>query len=168
VRIIDLQTGEELVIGDKMQGAQIAWSRERDLLATGDRYGNVRLWNPVDGELIDLIGKHEYEVRDLAWEPGGERIASAGGDSSVRIIAVGEGAQSQTIQVNRNEMIDALSWSPEGGKLLINTHNWDDGYFLSTFGLETSSPHYSKPGSSILIMPGHRMESWWFSPMGKI
>ena len=55
------------------------------ILATGDRDGTVRLWDPATGKETAKLEGHNYVVFSLAWRPGGEALASASSDHTIRI-----------------------------------------------------------------------------------
>ena len=64
----------------------LAWSPDAALLASGDRDGNVRVWNPLTGRCLRrLDAAHDGGVAALAFAPGGSHLISAGYDGTARV-----------------------------------------------------------------------------------
>jgi WD40 repeat protein/tetratricopeptide (TPR) repeat protein len=57
---------------------RLAFSPDGRQLATGDRSGTVRLWEPARGQLIRRLEGHRNEISGLAYSADGRYLASAG------------------------------------------------------------------------------------------
>lgn len=55
------------------------------MLASGDFYGNIILWNADNGEETELLKGHTGGVWSVCFSPSSKTLASASTDNSVRI-----------------------------------------------------------------------------------
>lgn len=62
----------------------LAWSPDGTELAVGGGEGRIYLVRASDGE-VRLLGEHAPGVLELAWQPKGALLASAGQDGTVRL-----------------------------------------------------------------------------------
>lgn len=107
-----------------------------------------RFYRRTVGEVICTYDAHASWVLAVDWEPGGERIASAGGDgvvrvwdaTSVRTLLTYRGHEWLFQKVNWLPTIYALAWSPLGGRIASagdgrKVYVWDatDGETISEY-----------------------------------
>ena len=98
----------------------IAWHKSGNFLVTGD-YGDekdkslLQYWNE-QGELIKSIDISKGEYRNLAWNPKGDRLASASDalriwDTSGNLISEG----------NSNDYLWGVSWNEKGNRIITSS-----------------------------------------------
>ena len=93
----------------------LAWSGDGALLASGDRDGNVRVWNPVTGRCLRrLDGAHAGGVAALAFAPGGTHLLSAGYDATARVHGLQSGRVLRELR-GHTAYVLALAALPGGG-----------------------------------------------------
>lgn len=68
VVLVDLDSGESSSLGHGEKVNSVAFNNAATLLATGDATGTIRLWDPVDGDLIDSWGAHSGSLFDYSDE----------------------------------------------------------------------------------------------------
>ncbi|HEX2164593.1 MAG TPA: AAA family ATPase, partial [Thermoanaerobaculia bacterium] len=119
-RVWDAETGAALAVleghGDWLWRA--AW--HGDLLATAGGDGTVRVFRVgADGAAGDearVLTGHVDKVRDVAWSPGGERLASVGSDGTVRVWDPATGEPLHRFDGHRDWVV-AVAWSADGERL---------------------------------------------------
>jgi eukaryotic-like serine/threonine-protein kinase len=76
----------------------------------------IRLWDAATGQLVQSLAGHRGQIPGLAFDPTGERVASAGADGTVRVWAVPGGQETRRYRGHR-EMAQAVAFSPDGMRL---------------------------------------------------
>lgn len=76
----------------------ITFSPDGQILATGDSYGMIRLWQVADGQQLKLILAHQAWVHSLAFSSDGRLLISGGSDFLARCWDVASGECVQTFQ----------------------------------------------------------------------
>ena len=61
----------------------VAFSPDGKLLATGDRIGNIHLWDANSGGVVLPLSEHKGAVRTLAWRSDSQVLASCGEDGLI-------------------------------------------------------------------------------------
>jgi WD40 repeat protein len=113
-----LETGQEISrIGEGLEGASaltVDMTADGTLLATGgtaeDR--TVRLWSATTQEMREL-GRHESYLGNVAFNPGGNRLASGSNDDTIQVwdVATGEAVMSFKGDVpGRQQSFHSLYW----------------------------------------------------------
>jgi WD40 repeat protein/tRNA A-37 threonylcarbamoyl transferase component Bud32 len=93
---------------------------------------------PEYGRLLREYDVHASWVVAVDWEPGGNRLASAGGDGTVRVWEAGTGKSLLTYRghthwlnkINRQITVYTVAWNPKGGSIVsagvgADVHVWD-------------------------------------------
>ena len=94
VFLLNTKTGEHgrVFTGYNKDGAEsVAFSPDGQILASGDSYGAIHLWEVSTGETLKILDWHNDFVRTLAFSPDGKMLVSTS-DSGTRFwdIATGE------------------------------------------------------------------------------
>jgi WD40 repeat protein len=71
----------------------LAFSPEGLLLASGDRFGGLQVWETESGKEFHTLRGHVGAVSALSWSADSEQLVSAGQDASLRLWDMHEGAQ---------------------------------------------------------------------------
>lgn len=98
----------------------VAWHNSGDFFVTGD-YGDdkdkslLQYWNE-QGELIKSIDISKGEYRNLAWNPKGNKLASASDalriwDTKGNIISIG----------NSKDYLWGVSWNKKGNRIITSS-----------------------------------------------
>ncbi|NJO42029.1 MAG: hypothetical protein HC865_15720 [Cyanobacteria bacterium RU_5_0] len=91
----------------------VAFSPDNQRLATGEPYGEVRVWQIVDGQLLWTCRGHSSWVVSVAWSPDGQFIASSSTDHTIKLWNANTGQLLRTLQDHTNAVL-SIAWSPDG------------------------------------------------------
>ena len=92
----------------------VAFSPDGILLASGDRNGNVFVYEAANGGEFHKIGNvHEGGVTDLAWRGDSNVLASAGADGRVRLWAMANGREIRNIDAHGGGVL-SVDFSHDG------------------------------------------------------
>ena len=61
----------------------MAFSPDGKLLASGDRVGNIYLWDPHTGQIVLPLADHKAAIRALIWRADGKVLATCGEDGLI-------------------------------------------------------------------------------------
>ena len=135
----------------------VIFSPNGKLLATGDSFNKIRLWQVSDCKLERTIEGHTDWIQALAFSPNGQILASGSGDQTVKLWDVQTGKCLKTLQ-GHTDWLGAVAFSPNGQILASGSGDrtvklWD----VQTGELVTTLQGHS-----------HRVRAIAFSPDGKI
>jgi YD repeat-containing protein len=85
-------------------------------LAAGRFDGTVELREVSSGQLVRRFGAHSGDVWDLSYSPNGERIATAGGDGTVKLFDA-EGDEELVLRGHRF-LVSSVAFGPDGRRLV--------------------------------------------------
>ncbi len=127
-KVWDAETGGEVFALPGGHGAYwcVAWSPDGAALAAGAQDGTIQLAEGFPRlPKIRAILAHESAasdkdpregVRALAWSPRGDRLASGGWDTLVKIWDQAKGVEVQRLSGHRRAIL-SVAWSPDGQQL---------------------------------------------------
>jgi hypothetical protein len=117
------------------------------------RHGEVRLFNTETAALEKVIGMTSDVVFDAAYNPAGDRIATAAADSTVRIFDVASGTEQRAIS-SHSDWVFAVAWSADGSKLATGSRDKTAKVFDANTGdlLITFSQH-NQPVRGVMFHP---------------
>lgn len=99
-----------------------AFSLDGSFLATGDKNGTIRIWDPDGTYMSQVFLGHPSAICKLAWSANGKMLASASPDAPVRIWEVASG---RTLQVLKNHPgpVPTLTWGANDTRLASASQN---------------------------------------------
>ncbi|HKB39714.1 MAG TPA: tetratricopeptide repeat protein, partial [Gemmataceae bacterium] len=90
----------------------LAWSPDGTRFAsTSANDFFVSIWNAVSKKLVLGPLRHSHGITAIAWEPGGQRLATGSMDETVKIWNTTTGSEDVTLRGNRIA-ITSLAWGP--------------------------------------------------------
>ena len=135
----------------------IRYSPDGKLLAVAcgapGRLGEVRLLRPETGELVQVLGTTSDVVFDCAFNPQGDRIATAAADGAIRVFEVATGNEQLTI-TSHSDWVFAIAWKSDGSQLASASRDKTAKVFDAKTGdlLITYSGH-NQPVRGVLFHP---------------
>ena len=145
----------------------LAFSPDGKTLATGDGYGNLRLWDTAKGDLRTTIEAHQGWVFSIAWLSDGKRLATGGKDRVIRIREAAPPWQVLKTFEGHTSDVHAIAFTVDGGTLVSagddrTVRVWDvsSGQTLRTLtGHEKQIPAIALSPDGRLIASGSRDHS---------
>jgi WD40 repeat protein len=95
----------------------LAFSPNGSVIASGDRSGEVRLWNTADGAPLRTFAAHDKAIWSLAFTPDDKRLVTSS-DREVRLWDAGTGDLVATLQ-NEGGTNTRAALSPDGATLAV-------------------------------------------------
>ena len=106
LEVLDLESGKVQSLdshGQRILG--LALGARGEILATGDTEGTLRV-GPVSGETPHVFFGHDGLIDEVAVDPHGRWVASAGADSTIRVWPMPQGPPFHTLPYE--ELLDRL------------------------------------------------------------
>ncbi len=116
----DVESGRRVgVLSSKEKGhgadiVSMTFSADGHYIATGDTQGTVVIWNRNARSVVRRIRAHSGEVRFLAFIPGNNELATAGGDGALRIWGISGDELLATLLEPSQFNVTALTCSKDG------------------------------------------------------
>lgn len=92
------------------------WSGDGGIVATGGYDQKIRMWNPVNGELLDSLPKVNYSIGTLSWSPDGKTFAGSGTVVTISVWDVPGDALIDTLWAHTG-YVSQVRWHPNSTKL---------------------------------------------------
>lgn len=142
----------QLVIQHSAPVLGLAFSPAGERLASAAADGRVGLWEAGSGQ-VRLFDGHSAPAALVAFSPEGDKLASAGGgDVLLRDLRSGHAERT----LGRSEKVTAISFSPDGSRLIAG---FESGYLTAReilSGKETPLIGHQGPVSTITFSPDRR------------
>jgi eukaryotic-like serine/threonine-protein kinase len=95
VQVWDVASGSQRWTASQAGVNALSWESSGERIASGDAAGEVVVWRASEGGGLFSLPGHRQSVLAVAFSPSGDRIASAGLDSTVQVSSVGGGSNGQ-------------------------------------------------------------------------
>lgn len=120
-----------------------------DLLATGDRAGNLFLWEPRGGREHGTLKGHTAAITGMAWRPDGGVLATVSEDGSVRLWNPKESTQLKTWQAHAGGA-ESIVWLRDG-RLVTTGRDRRVKLWKSDGGLERETAPLADIGTRVAV-----------------
>ncbi len=125
VKMFDHSNPKELFVLRKHTDwvLSVAYSRDGILLASGDRFGGIHVWETDTGKEFAALRGHAGGITGLVWSPDGNELTSSSLDGTVRVWDM------HTLQVKRQWLANdrgvlSLAMDTEKGLLTSGRDGW--------------------------------------------
>ncbi|MBC8875283.1 MAG: PD40 domain-containing protein [Planctomycetes bacterium] len=102
--------------------ASLDYSPDGSLVACGSEDGQVRLYDPDSGEVVQVFVGHKLPISSVCWSPDGKWLASGSGPATVRLWNATEGKPGRVLSEGGLSEVYGLAWSPDGGEIAVAYH----------------------------------------------
>ncbi|KAF9147881.1 hypothetical protein BG015_010415 [Linnemannia schmuckeri] len=152
----------------------LAYSSNRQWVASGHADGSLELWNLLTGEAGPVLQGHAYTVNGVAFSPNGQWIASSSADETLRLWDASTGAL-VTILSGHAASVRCVAFSPDGLQIASGGHNevrlWETNFISSSCEVKYHvgpvwKATYSPDGRSIISLSGSYTIRKWDSLTG--
>ncbi|MGJ5629803.1 NB-ARC domain-containing protein [Nostoc sp. CALU 1950] len=138
----------------------VAFSPNGKLIATGDSYGELRLYQVADGKQLLVCTGHRDWLWSVAFSPNGNILASSGKDQTIKLWDVNTGQCLANLQ-GHSGGIWSVAFSPEGHILASGSEDqtvklWDANTGIC---LNTLQGHNSRVSSIVFSPDGQTLVS---------
>ncbi|MEL7499173.1 MAG: WD40 repeat domain-containing protein [Planctomycetota bacterium] len=113
----------------------VDWHPTKPLIASGDQYGTIKIWNAIDGSLVHSLDGHQEMVTVVRFVEDGNRLASGGGDKVVNLWSVETGKVANSNSMVFRDPINCIVEDKQSRSLLIGSST---GIFELELGQEPS------------------------------
>uniref|UniRef100_A0A0K8SSX6 BRWD/PHIP N-terminal domain-containing protein n=2 Tax=Lygus hesperus TaxID=30085 RepID=A0A0K8SSX6_LYGHE len=119
---LDGTKGENEDNKTKLKVTMVCWSADDSYLITSVNDNTIKIWNPINGRLLNILKIHKDEVYVLENHPDNPRVMlSAGHDGAVHLwdIVTGEilSSYQNHIEGQGNGAVFDAKWSPDGSMI---------------------------------------------------
>lgn len=95
----------------------VAWSSDGKHVAAAEVSGPISVFDS-GGKLLHTLPGHGFGTTAIAWQPGGNLLASAGQDGKVRLWDTIAGSETAAM-AGGAAWVETLAWHPSGGLLAV-------------------------------------------------
>ena len=117
IKLVDVETGEELWVQREKKIRDVAFSPDGTLFLTASDYGMVKLWDADTGAHKFTLEGHEEAVRQACFSPCGEYVASGSEDGTVRLWRTKDGLCVATLSDHNRNRVLCVAFCPNGETL---------------------------------------------------
>jgi WD40 repeat protein len=123
VTILDAASGAQLQYMIHREGKDdlhaITWSPDGTRLASGGHHhGEMQIWDPLAGRLLQTTIAHANAFSAMAWSPDGTRLVTASYDTSIRIWDATSLEKQLEINPAHHGKVLSVAWSTDGFKIV--------------------------------------------------
>jgi small GTP-binding protein len=105
--------------------SSVQWSPGGELLAVGDNFGVIRLWDIKEARYTVRLEAHKGPITSISWSPDGNALGSGSNDGTVRLWNLSDNVENPSLGVELPfdvvRPIRQVAWSPTGGSLAVDS-----------------------------------------------
>ncbi|HEY9803810.1 MAG TPA: hypothetical protein V6D25_25935 [Leptolyngbyaceae cyanobacterium] len=114
IKIWNLQKGDRIcTLWHSSSVHAVAISPDGTILASGSSDNKIRLWNPLTGDPLRTLNRHDREVKAIAISPDGQFLFSGSADTTIKIWHLITGQILHTLTGHTGD-VTSLATSPNG------------------------------------------------------
>jgi len=138
-------------------------NRDRSIIASGDRDGNIKFWDPGSGRVLGTITtvSQGSPVRSLSFDVAGDTLANANRSKEIYLWDVKSRRKKATLNTGDNSTFEYVRYTPNGQSLVTMDNNGRVRFYSATTGtlqktypVSTAMETFNK---SLYISPGGQL-----------
>jgi WD40 repeat protein len=157
IRIWDVRLAQGLMTFQSYSNwvCEVVFSSDRTLVSAHED-GKIRVWNSVEGTLLQTLAGHQHQVWSIATHPQSHSLVSCSEDGSIRLWDLNSGNTLATLSGHRSR-VWSVAFSPNGQ------------YIASGSGDRTVKTWQVNARTCLHTLSAHRGRVWSvaFSPNGQ-
>ncbi len=115
---------ESIEIPKNWETHALCWAPQAEQLAVGSMRGQVGVWDAVQKKWVDFAPSHAKSVRQVAFSPDGQWIATSSEDNTVHVYLVATGERVHEIPfqgpAQGRRAAGGIAWSPDSKFLALS------------------------------------------------
>ncbi len=128
-----------ILTGHTEDVSRVAWARNADVVATGSEDGEIRIWRPSDGTLLQTMPTPtDADVFGLAFGLDDRLLAASYADGMVRLFDVRSGAELNAFTAHEG-IAWAVRFTPDGQQVVSGGQDGRLAFWDITTGRETNA-----------------------------
>ena len=157
-------------------------NRDRSIMATGDRDGNIKFWEPESGKVLGTIAtvSQGSPIRSLRFNPADDTLASCNRSRTIYLWDVKSRRKKATLDTGDNSTFEAVRYTPNGQSLVtmdnagrVRFYNAATGVLQKTYPVSTAIETFNKslfisPNGQVLATGGNKQAYIYDSATGKL
>jgi serine/threonine protein kinase len=97
----------------------LAWSPDGRYLASGSADTQVRVWEPLSGQIVLLYTEHTSDIASLCWSPNSTRVVSTAHDQTARVWELSTKQTKYTYTSTSGAPMGEARWSHNGQRIAL-------------------------------------------------
>jgi len=112
-------------------------THDRLLIASGDRDGNIKFWDPASGKVLGTIEtvSQGAPVRSMQFNPTGDTLASCNRSKVIYLWDVKSRRKKATLDTGDNSTFEALRYTPDNKSLVTMDNAGRMRFYAATTGV---------------------------------
>jgi len=100
----------------------ISFNPQGDILASAGWDTKIKLWNPINGQIIRTLTGHKDAVNSIAFSPDGQILASGSNDMTIKLWEINTGKEICTLK-GHTGFVNCVAFSPDGQVLASGSND---------------------------------------------
>lgn len=157
-------------------------NRERSLIASGDRDGNIKFWDPASAKVLGTIPtvSQGSPVNSMQFNPAGDTVASTNRSGQIYLWDVQTRRKKAMLSTGDNSTFEALRYTPDSKSLItmdnhgrIRFYGATTGTLQKTYPVSTTMESFNKtlfmsPSGQLLATGGNKQAYVYDSAAGRL
>lgn len=105
--------------------SSVCFSHDGSVLVSGDRRGNVKIWDITRKELIQTLRGHNAQIEEVQYSPNDRQLASVGRDGTIQIWETANLFDQPIVIQDSEGWVFSIAFSPDGKSFVAGSNGKD-------------------------------------------